>query len=196
MKYPSAFIGMIQLMQKFHTLSPFFISRLQDLVTYPVYRKGDIVQHYRETQSTLLFIHSGVMSEKTVKENPRGINTTWFWDDGDAVFTSPGIFSGKPSEAIIEALETCECIGLSAYNLAILKHEFRETEQIIECLRDQHIRKRLQHTMDMRLGTFRQTKRLYEARPRLFEVSAKSLLADFLNMDPDTFARNLKRLKG
>ncbi|WP_285008595.1 hypothetical protein [Pedobacter faecalis] len=49
--------------------------------------------------------------------------------------------------------------------------------------------------MDMRLDTFKQTKRLYEARPRLFEVSAKSLLADFLNMDPDTFARNLKKLR-
>lgn len=188
------FTQMIDVMRGVYpNLSNTFILQLRKFIHFIEHSAGEIILHYKEVPKVAWFQASGISAEIT---DPYGkAATSFFWFANDFLFTTPGFFSQDESESSILIIEDSTFAYISAQDFMKLKFLFPETEILSEKLRNHYKMLNMQHTLDNKHLSLIRVKELYRTHERLFELCSKKQLASYLDMEPDTLTRAMKKLR-
>jgi CRP-like cAMP-binding protein len=122
------FQQMIQHMQTISPLSPAAAKVLEDICVDVEFAKGELVQPIGHTCKTIYFVVEGALRIYYYKD---GIDVTESFEFENAfVARAESLFSGRPSQKAIQAIENTKLIAINSSRLFQLYDAFHELERL------------------------------------------------------------------
>ncbi|MBB6499147.1 Crp/Fnr family transcriptional regulator [Pedobacter cryoconitis] len=152
------------------------------------FKKGTKILYQREVQKRAWFIIKGSAREfKEDQNNHPQEQTTWFWFDGDLIYTVPGFFSQDPVLSSVELLEDSQLVYLKIEDYVHLKNG---TALLFDKIRDHYESLRQQYYISKsHLSGKEKYLQLFKVHPELFNYAKQKDIAYFLGLSPNSLSR-------
>ncbi|GAA4786145.1 hypothetical protein GCM10023231_12580 [Olivibacter ginsenosidimutans] len=119
----------------------------------------------------------------------------FLWTKGDVIFQPDSFFFEKPREEAVQVLEDSILLQLPIPQLRRLLATFPQIDQLLAHLWGQHELRLIRYSSWLHLGTRERMKAFLTYYPNITERVPHYLLAEFLNMNRNTFSRLLRSIK-
>jgi CRP-like cAMP-binding protein len=150
--------------------------------------RGKLILKKGSSGDELYFIVKGV-ARGMIVEDGREI-TTWINEENEVIGTIRNLGIRRPSEEMVQALETCELVAIPYDLIERLYREFPETNVVGRIILEESYRDAEERAYIARIHSAeKRYKRLMETRPNLCNRIPLKHIASYLGMTLETLSR-------
>ncbi len=150
--------------------------------------RGKLILKKGSSGDELYFIVKGVARGMLI-EDGREI-TTWINEENEVIGTIRNLAIRRPSEEMVQALETCELVAIPYDLIERLYREFPETNVVGRIILEESYREAEERAYIARIhAAEKRYKRLMETRPNLCNRIPLKHIASYLGMTLETLSR-------
>lgn len=119
---------LLQLLRSVGPISAALDRHLRKKIKLRVYRKGELLLRAGETAGLILYLKKGLVRSYSLRNGKEVSN--WFMNEGRIIISVESFLQQIPAEEWIQALEDCECWGVTYEELEQTYRKFLRFERV------------------------------------------------------------------
>jgi CRP-like cAMP-binding protein len=180
--------------QRFTVVSRQEFEQISGLLELKRCNRKEVLTHFGQVENFLYIISSGMVRKYFYKGRQEMI--TQLAREGDLVCSSVSFLSRKPSEYVVETIEPCTLVSLSAANLEKIYAMGSNMERLGRLITlDWLLQKEIWEHNRIRQEPRERFIKFMKENSDMVQRVPQKYLASYLNMKPETFSRYKHLLK-